>query len=175
MLTPSKIYAVKTRHPHSFSAFRRHRPAGAVDKSTKKIRPALIIGMPPITRSARHGRRPRPPRSYLNILKISNPSAYAIRLNNSTIPTICAYSMNLSLGLRPLIISTSVNNACPPSRAGIGNTFINASRMLKIAVNDQKLSQSHSLGKTLAILTTLPRLSWTFTSFEVNNNFRLRI
>jgi hypothetical protein len=83
--------------------------------------------------------------------------------------------MNLSLGFRPLIISYSVNNACPPSRAGIGNTFINARRILKIAVNDQKLSQSHSEGKTLAMLTTLPKLSCIFTSFDVNNNFRLRI
>ena len=114
-------------------------------------------------------------RPYLKNLNISNPIAYAIRLNNNTIPTICEYSMNLSLGFRPLIISYSVNNACPPSRAGIGNTFINASRILKIAVNDQKLSQSHSEGKTLAMLTTLPKLSCIFTSFEVNNNSRLRI
>src|SRR5580658_7057867 len=96
---------------------------------------------------------------YRNMRNISNPIAYAISPNNNTIPTICEYSMNLSLGFRPLIISYKVNNACPPSSAGIGNTFINASRILKIAVNDQKLSQSHSAGKTLAMPNTLVKLS----------------
>src|SRR5580658_550719 len=112
---------------------------------------------------------------YRNMRNISNPMAYAISPNNNTIPTICEYSMNLSLGFRPLIISYNVNNACPPSNAGIGSTFINASRILKIAVSVQKLSQSHTDGKTLAILTTLPRLSCIFTSFDVNSNLRLWI
>ena len=149
MLTPSKIYAVKTRHPRS-----------------AKIRKNSHPRQPFPGRLPSHRRRD-PPHPYLKNLKISNPIAYAIRPNNNTIPTICEYSTNLSLGLRPLIISISVNKAWPPSRAGIGSTFIKASRILKIAVKDQKLSQSHSEGNTLAMVPqTLPRLSCTLTSLR---------
>src|SRR3982751_3645320 len=112
---------------------------------------------------------------FLNILNISSPSAYAINANNNIIPTICAYSINLSLGFLPVTISTNVNNACPPSSAGIGNTFIKASRMLNIAVNVQKLCQSHTGGNTFVMLITLPSESSGFTSLEVNNSFRFRI
>jgi len=43
---------------------------------------------------------------YLNKnLQKSNPKAYAISPNSRIIPTIWAYSMNLSPGLRPVIIS----------------------------------------------------------------------
>ena len=45
------------------------------------------------------------PASYLNNRHTSSPNAYSIRANSSTMPTIWAYSMNLSLGLRPVIIS----------------------------------------------------------------------
>ncbi|KAF0196889.1 MAG: hypothetical protein FD166_2167 [Bacteroidetes bacterium] len=42
---------------------------------------------------------------YLNSLMISLPLAKMSKPNNRTIPTICAYSRNLSEGLRPVIIS----------------------------------------------------------------------
>src|SRR5688572_16663157 len=48
---------------------------------------------------------------HLNILKISNPSAYAIRPSNNNIPAIWAYSITFSFGLRRVTISMIVNNA----------------------------------------------------------------
>ncbi len=39
--------------------------------------------------------------AYLNKRQKSNPNAYNIRPNIKIIPAIWAYSMNLSLGLRP--------------------------------------------------------------------------
>ena len=84
-------------------------------------------------------------------------------LINKTIPTICAYSMNLSLGLRPVIISTNVNRACPPSSAGMGNIFMKARIIEKIPVNVQNLSQSQILGNVLPMLITLPKLSLGLT------------
>ena len=62
-------------------------------------------------------------------------------------PTICAYSKNFSLGLRPVIISYKVNSTCPPSNAGIGNRFINANAIDKKPVSNQNVCQSpHSVG-----------------------------
>jgi hypothetical protein len=43
--------------------------------------------------------------NYLNKRQMSRPKAYSIKPRSNTMPTICAYSMNLSLGLRPVIIS----------------------------------------------------------------------
>jgi hypothetical protein len=53
----------------------------------------------------------KPPFHHLKILEISNPIAYAIKPSSKTIPAICAYSINFSLGLLRVIISTMVNNA----------------------------------------------------------------
>ena len=78
----------------------------------------------------------------------SLPFANSIKPNNKTMPTTCAYSKNLSLGLRPLIISTNVKTTCPPSNAGMGNKFINARMIDKNPVILQKTSHSpHSVGK----------------------------
>src|SRR6266511_5830089 len=72
----------------------------------------------------------------------SLPLAYNINASNKTIPTIWAYSKNLSLGLRRVIISYKVNITCPPSRAGIGRRFINARTIERKAVMVQNASQS---------------------------------
>ena len=107
MLTPSKIYAVKTRHPQnsgtvaSIAQTAHRRPVCKDTKNSPRLTSGATVA--PI----------RPP-PYLNNRKISNPSAYAIRLNNNTIPTICEYSMNLSLGFRPLIISYQRKQRMPP-------------------------------------------------------------
>src|SRR5688500_9590382 len=94
---------------------------------------------------------------YLKIyIQKSSPSAYAITPSNSTIPTIWAYSINLSPGLRPVIISYKVNNTCPPSKAGIGNIFIKASTILNSAVIDQKRSQSQQAPNMAPILKNQP-------------------
>ena len=72
----------------------------------------------------------------------SFPFAYNIRPSKRTIPTTCAYSKNLSLGFLPVIISIRVNNAWPPSNAGMGNKFIKANMIDNNAVILQKCSQS---------------------------------
>ena len=78
----------------------------------------------------------------------SFPFAKSIKASSKTMPTICAYSKNLSLGFLPVIISTSVNTTCPPSNAGIGNKFINASTIDKKPVILQNASHCpHSVGK----------------------------
>src|SRR5262245_5208957 len=81
--------------------------------------------------------------------------------------------MNLSLGLRPLTISYTVNRACPPSRPGTGKIFMNASMIEKTAVSIQKLCQSHSEGKMPPILITLPKESLALISFDVKICLRL--
>ena len=48
-------------------------------------------------------------------------------MSSRTIPTICAYSRNFSLGLRRVIISYRVKSTCPPSNAGMGSRFMKAS------------------------------------------------
>ena len=67
----------------------------------------------------------------LNSLKISFPFAKSSRVINRIKPTTCAYSKNLSPGFLPVIIFQSVNTTCPPSRAVIGNKFINPSMIDK--------------------------------------------
>ena len=84
-----------------------------------------------------------------------------------TKPAIVAYSMNLSLGLRPVIISYNKNITCPPSKAGIGNKFINAKIKDKIAVILQNLCQSQVSENILAIEPKPPKLSEAFT-YPVN-------
>ena len=88
MLTPSKSYAVKTNTPPEKEAM------GFEVWGVGNHKPHTSNLIP-----------------YLNKnLQKSNPNAYAINPNNRIIPTICAYSMNLSEGLRPLIISYKVNS-----------------------------------------------------------------
>src|SRR5678809_657210 len=73
-------------------------------------------------------------------------------------PAICAYSKNFSLGLRRVIISYKVNITCPPSKAGIGNKFMNARTIDKNAVIVQNASHLHSyFGKMEPIALKPPR------------------
>ena len=69
---------------------------------------------------------------------------------------ICTRSMNLSLGLRPVIISKRRNIKWPPSKAGMGRMFMNASMMERKAVILQKSYQFHSEGKRLPMVTKPP-------------------
>ena len=71
--------------------------------------------------------------------------------------------MNLSLGLRPVIISNKMNKAWPPSNAGIGNTFMKAKMIENTPVKVQNLSQSQKEGKVFPILIKLPKESFGFT------------
>ena len=93
----------------------------------------------------------------------------------SSIPAIWAYSMNLSLGLRPVIISYNVNSTCPPSRAGIGKMFMKASTMLKRAVIPQKRSQSQEAENMFPMLRKLPRESLALTSLDVKSSLKFWI
>ena len=72
-------------------------------------------------------------------------------------PTICAYSKNLSPGFLPVIISHKVNTTCPPSKAGIGNKFINPNMIDKNAVMFQNVCQLNSEGKILPIEINPPK------------------
>ena len=65
-------------------------------------------------------------------------------------------SMNLSLGFLPETISYIRNITCPPSKAGIGNTFIKAKIIEISAVDSQKPFQSHFAGKILPIVPKPP-------------------
>ena len=61
--------------------------------------------------------------------------------NRKNIPTIWAFSMNFSLGLRRVITSYNRNITCPPSNAGIGNRFITPRISDNIAVKLQNDGQ----------------------------------
>ena len=73
-----------------------------------------------------------------------------------SMPIICARSRNLSLGCLPVIISASRNSACPPSSAGIGKMFMNASMIERNAVINQNSCQSQVAGKRLPIDANIP-------------------
>jgi hypothetical protein len=77
--------------------------------------------------------------------------------NNNTIPVTCAYSINLSPGFLPVIISYIRNNTCPPSNAGIGRMFIIAKIIDRNAVRFQNACQSQVPGKILPIVINPPR------------------
>ena len=66
-------------------------------------------------------------------------------------PTVCAYSINLSLGLRPEIISYNKNITCPPSKAGIGNKLSTPNIIDKKAVILQNVCQSQKSGNTFSM------------------------
>ena len=76
--------------------------------------------------------------------------------NRMNIPTICARSINLSLGLRPVITSISRKSTCPPSSAGIGRIFIKARMSESIAVIFQKRYQFQAGGNILPIVPNIP-------------------
>jgi hypothetical protein len=73
------------------------------------------------------------------------------------IPAVWAYSIAFSLGFLFVIISYNRKITCPPSNAGIGRIFINASTIEKNAVMFQNLNQSHSGEKTLPKVINPPR------------------
>ena len=77
---------------------------------------------------------------------MSFPLANKTKAINKKNPAIWANSINLSLGLRPLIISYNKNITCPPSSAGIGKIFIKAKIIDISAVVYQKLVQSQVSG-----------------------------
>lgn len=87
---------------------------------------------------------------------MSFPKARIIRANNRSIPTVWAYSRNLSLGFLPVMISYNVNSKCPPSKAGIGRIFSTANITDKKAVRFQKICQFHELGNMEPIVIKLP-------------------
>ena len=89
---------------------------------------------------------------------MSLPLAYISRVNKNNIPAICAYSINFSFGLRREMISYNVNIICPPSKAGIGRKFINASATDRNAVISQKLSQFQLSGNRLPMAPKPPML-----------------
>ena len=92
----------------------------------------------------------------LNNLKMSLPKARTIRPKRSIMPTIWAYSRNLSLGFLPVIISYKVNRRCPPSKAGIGRMLSTASITERNAVRFQKICQFQVLGNIEPIVMKLP-------------------
>ena len=74
--------------------------------------------------------------------------AYAISSRRKLMPIFSAISMNFSLGFLRVITSATRKSACPPSRAGMGRTFIKASMSDINAVSSQKRCQSHVVGKS---------------------------
>ncbi len=71
---------------------------------------------------------------------------------------VLATSRNLSEGLRLVTISTRRNSIYPPSRAGMGIMFINASMMDRNAVICQKAYQLHDAGNMSPSVPNPPRL-----------------
>ena len=84
-------------------------------------------------------------------------------------PAIWARSKNLSDGLRPVIISTSRNSTCPPSRAGMGRMFMKANTSESHAVRSQKVFQFHWASKMPPMVPN-PPICWI--PDLVNRNFR---
>ena len=89
----------------------------------------------------------------LPLAKITNP-------NTMMRPIVSATSINLSEGLRLVMISTNRNRMWPPSRAGMGRMFITARAMDRKAVMRQKRLQIHVSGKMLPMEMKPPTLSY---------------
>jgi hypothetical protein len=69
---------------------------------------------------------------HLKSLKISFPFSKSNKIISRIKPTTCAYFRNLCPGFLSVIISQSANTICRPSKAGIGNEFINPSTIGKM-------------------------------------------
>ena len=74
-------------------------------------------------------------------------------------PMVSATSMNLSEGLRRVMISKSRKRMWPPSNAGIGRMFITAKATERKAVMRQKRLQIQVSGKILPMEMKPPTLS----------------
>ena len=86
---------------------------------------------------------------------MSFPKVKAIKVSKIIIPKVCTLSAAFMLNVFPVIISTMVNNACPPSKPGIGNKFMKAKPIENKAVKFQINSQFHVSGRRRAIPTGL--------------------
>ena len=96
---------------------------------------------------------------YLNNLMMSLPLAKMTNPNTRMRPIISATSMNLSLGLRRVMISNNRKRMWPPSKAGMGRMFITARAMDRKAVMRQNRLQIQVSGKILPMEMKPPTLS----------------